>query len=168
MTNAKPSAGAPSMYFKTKVMTASPAELRHMLLDGAIRFTEIARAGMDKNDFEAVFTGISRTQAILMELINGLRPDHDAELCKRLSALYTYMYTRLMQASSTKDPAIIDEVLALLQYERETWNMVQAKLIEENAAAAVMSDTPSAVPPVDPALQPKPTALVGANVSLHG
>lgn len=168
MPIAKPSATAHSMYFKTKVMTASPAELRHMLIDGAIRFTEIARAGMEKQDYEAVFTGISRSQAILMELINGLRPDHDAELCKRLSALYTYMYTRLMQASSEKNATIIDEVLALLQYERETWSMVQAKLIEENAAAAAMNETPSAVPPVDPTLQPKPTALVGANVSLHG
>jgi flagellar protein FliS len=149
-------------------MTASPAELRNMLLDGAIRFAEIARAGIDKREWEAVFTGISRTQAILMELINGLRPEHSPELCQRLAALYTYMYTRLMKASNEKDPAIIDEVIDLLRYERQTWDMVQAKLIEENSAAADMRSTPHATPPNDPTLQPRPTSLVGANVSLNG
>lgn len=155
-------------YFKTKVMTASPAELRQMLLDGAIRFAETAREGIEKRDHEATYTGISRCQAILMELINGLRPEHDAELCKRLGALYTYMYTRLMKASNDKNAAIIVEVLDLLRYERETWDMLQAKMIDENAAASGMRSTPHATPPVDPTLQPRPTNLVGANVSLRG
>lgn len=155
-------------YFKTKVMTASPSELRQMLLDGAIRFAEMAHVGIEKREYDAVYTGITRCQAILMELINSLRPEHDAELCQRLSALYTYMYTRLIRASSEKNVAIINEVIDLLKYERETWNMVQAKLSAENAAASEMRDTPHAQPPVDPALQPKPSGLVGANVSLRG
>lgn len=157
-----------STYFKTKVMTASPGELRQMLLDGAIRFAESARAGLERRDFEVAYVGVTRCQAILMELINGLRPEHDAELCRRLAALYTYMYTRLMKASNEKDATIVDEVLDLLRYERETWEMVQAKLIEENAAAAGMQATPSVAPPVDPTLQPRPNGLVGANVSLRG
>lgn len=172
MKNSTPSPyGSPkgaTTYFKTKVMTASPTELRQMLLDGAIRFAETAREGLEKRDHEAVYTGISRCQAILMELINGLRPEHDAELCKRLAALYTYMYTRLMKASNDKDPAIVVEVVDLLRYERETWGMLQAKLMDENAAAAAMQSTPHATPPVDPTLQPRATNLVGANVSLRG
>jgi flagellar secretion chaperone FliS len=155
-------------YFKTKVMTASPSELRTMLLDGAIRFAELAQCGVEKQDFESVYTGITRCQAILMELINGLRPEHDAELCQRLSALYTYMYTRLIRASSEKNAAIIGEVIDLLRYERETWDLVQAKLSAENAAASSMRDTPHAAPPVDPTLQPKPKGLIGASVSLRG
>jgi flagellar protein FliS len=157
-----------SAYFKTKVMTASPAELRQMLLDGAIRFAEMAREGLERQDFEAVYTGVTRCQAILMELINSLRPEHNADLCQRLSALYTYMYTRLIKASSEKNAAIVGEVLDLLRFERDTWNLVQAKLVEENAAAAGMQSTPNAVPPVDPALQPKPNGLVGASVSVRG
>lgn len=157
-----------SAYFKTKVMTASPAELRLMLLDGGIRFAEMARDGLEQSNHEAVYSGITRCQAILMELINALKPEHEPELCKRLAALYTYMYTRLMKASSEKNAAIVNEVLDLLRYERETWDMVQAKLIEENAAAAAMQSTPHATPPVDPALQPKPTNLIGATVSVRG
>jgi len=133
-----------------------------------VRFAEMARSGLEQGDHEAVYTGVTRCQAILMELINGLHPEHDPELCRRLAALYTYMYTRLMKASTEKDVAIVNEVLDLLRYERETWSLLQAKLSEENAAAAGMQSTPAATPPHDPALQPRPTHLVGANVSVHG
>ncbi len=155
-------------YLKTKVMTASPLELRQMLIDGAIRFAELARAGLQKKDFEALYTGVTRCQAIVMELISALKPEHNPELCQRLSALYTYMYTRLMKVTSERNIEVLDEVLNLLRYERETWDMAQAKLVEENAAAAKLQDTPHASPPVDPALQPRPTNLVGASVSLRG
>ena len=155
-------------YLKTKIMTASPLELRQMLVDGAIRFIEVARTGLQRKDYEALYTGVSRCQAILMELINALRPEHDAELCKRLSALYTFMYTRLMKANSERNLEILDEVLNLLRYERETWDLAQAKLIEENAAASRLRDTPHAAPPNDPALQSRPSSLVGASVSLRG
>jgi flagellar protein FliS len=161
-------ASGASVYLKTKVTTASPLELRQMLVDGAIRFIESARRGLQAKDYEALYVGVTRCQAILMELINALRPEHNPELCQRLSALYTYMYTRLMKASSERNLEVLDEVLNLLRYERETWDMAQAKLIEENTAAARLQDTPHAAPPRDPALQPRPTDLIGATVSLRG
>ena len=37
-------------YLRTKVMTASPAELRLMLLDGAIKFANQAREGLQAKD----------------------------------------------------------------------------------------------------------------------
>lgn len=106
-----------------------------MLLDGAIRFTEQARRGLEDRDFEAVYAGITRCQAILIELMSGLRPEHDAELCRRLAALYTYMYTRLLAASSARDPGIVQEVLDLLRYDRETWSMLVERLAGERRAA---------------------------------
>ena len=44
-------------YLRTKVMSASPAELRLMLVDGAIRFAEQCRAGLENRDFEQAFEG---------------------------------------------------------------------------------------------------------------
>jgi flagellar protein FliS len=163
-----PNPGGANAYLKTKVMTASPLELRQMLIDGAIRFAETARDGLQKKDFEALYTGVTRCQAILMELINALDARRSPDLCRQLAALYTYMYTRLMRASTERSLPLLDEVLNLLRYERETWDMAQAKLIEENTAASRLSDTPHAAPPNDPALQPRPTSLVGASVSLRG
>lgn len=62
-------------YLKTKVLTATPAELRLMLLDGAIRFGEQVRRGYAERNFELAFEGTTKAQAIIMELMNALRPD---------------------------------------------------------------------------------------------
>ena len=133
-------------YLKTKVMTASPAELRLMLFDGAIRFAEQARRGYEERDYELSFEGTTKAQNIIMELMNSLRPDQSPELCAKLSALYTFMYKTLVQASSTRDGALVDEVLKLLRYERETWAMCIQEMARENQAASGMRSTPSVTP----------------------
>lgn len=136
----------PQAYLRTKVMTASPAELRLMLFDGAIRFAEQARRGYAEQNHEAAYDGTTKAQAILMELMSALRPDQAPDLCKNLSALYTFMYSSLVQASSTRDTALVDEVIKLLRFERETWSMCIDELAHENRNAAGMRTTPAVNP----------------------
>jgi len=135
-------------YLRTKVLTASPAELRLMLLDGALRFVTQAQDGLAARDYERLYEGVTRSQAILLELLNGLDPRHDAELCKRLSGLYTYLYTRLVAANSLRDASILEEVQKLLSFERETWVMLMAKLSEDQgqngqAASGTVATAPA-------------------------
>ncbi len=130
----------PNPYLKTKVMTAGPAELRLMLFDGALKFAEQGRQGLARKDYEAAYNGISRCQEILAELMNSLDPKHAPDLCQKLSGLYAFMMTRLMTASTERDPAIVQEVITLLEFERETWTMLLAKLAAEKAAAVPMTD----------------------------
>ena len=137
-------------YLENKVRTASPAELRLMLLDGAIRFSERAKRGYEERDFEAAFDGTTKAQAIVLELINALRPDQAPDLCKRLSSLYTFLYTSLVQASTTRDVALVDEVIKLLRFERETWVMCMDEMSRENRSAAEMSSIPSVNPTQPP------------------
>lgn len=160
----------PNAYLKTKVLTASPQELRLMLFDGAIRFAEAARAGIQRKNHEEAYDGVTRCQAILMELINSLRPDQDEDLCRNLSAIYTFMYSRLIDAARERDAAIVDEVLNLLRYERETWVMLMDKLAEENALAAqVKSDGP--LPSVgggNGEHTPSAPGIIGGRLSVQG
>lgn len=146
---ANPTTTAPQAYLRNKLLSASPAELRLMLIDGAIRFTTQARAGYEARDFEAAYEGTTKAQAILMELMNALRPEQAPELCARLSSLYTFMYSNLVKASSTRDLALVDEVLALLRFERETWELCMGELAKENRAASGMRRIP-AVEPTSP------------------
>jgi flagellar protein FliS len=131
-------------YLRTKVMTSSPAELRLMLFDGAVRFLEQGRQGLEDKDYEAAYNGISRTQAIIMELMNGLRDEHDPDLCEKLRALYTFMYTQLVAATTDKDVAKADEVLDLLYYERETWKMLLQRLTDQQIEAKPDADEETA------------------------
>jgi len=118
-------------YLRTKVMTAGPAELRLMLFDGALKFAEQGRRGLADKDYEAAYEGVSRCQQIILELINGLRPDQDPALCDRLTGLYTFLYRRLIDASRERSAKIVEEVIKLLEYERQTWVMLMEKVAEE-------------------------------------
>ena len=147
----------PNAYLRTKVLTASPAELRLMLIDGAIRFTEQAREGVVSRNFEKSFEGFSKARAIVTELISGLNPTADPALHERLTGLYTFIFTRLVDASSERSVEIIDEVLDLFRFERETWSMLIANLANENVSAASVTEMPDVSSPA-PAGQLSPTA----------
>lgn len=102
-----------------------------MLLDGAVRFAERAKEGLQRKDYEQAYDGFSRCQGVVMELINGLRPEHAPELCEKLASLYTYVYMQLVKACTGRDMALLDEALGLLQYERDTWALALERLGEE-------------------------------------
>jgi flagellar protein FliS len=129
-------APAPNPYLRTKVLTASPAELRMMLFDGAIRFLEQGKRALLAADYEQAYNSLTRTQNILIELINALRPEHDPELCEKLSALYTFMYMQIVSGLTERDVDKLDEVHELLTYERDTWRLLLEQLESESGEAS--------------------------------
>lgn len=118
-------------YLKTKVLTATPEELRLMLLDGAIKFARQGRDGVARKDYEASFTGLSQSRDIVMELITTVRDEVDPELAAKVRSLYTYIYTLLVEGSFEKDVAKCDKAIELLDFERETWALLMQRLAEE-------------------------------------
>lgn len=127
---------AANRYLETKVMSASPAELRLMLIDGAIKFCQQGRDGLAGKNYEQMYNGYTRCRAVLVELINGMQPEPDRELYVRMSSLYTFMITHLLESSTEKDVAKADKVLDLLRYDRETWLLVMEKVARDNKAAS--------------------------------
>ncbi len=121
----------PNPYLRTKIMTASPEELRLMLYDGAIKFCSQAKVGIEKKDFENSYNNLMRAQKIVLELSTSLNHEVDPDLCKKMEALYTYIYRKLIDANMTRDIAAVDEAIKLLEFERETWQMLMKKLAAE-------------------------------------
>ncbi len=115
-------------YLRTKVLTASREELRLMLLDGAIKFASQGREGLSAKNYEASYNGISQCRNIVLELLTTIKPEFDPELCERVKAIYTFLYTELVEASLQKSVAKLDGVIKILQYERETWAMLMDKV----------------------------------------
>ena len=122
---------APNPYLRTKIMTASPEELRLMLYDGCLKFARNAAAELEKQprDHEALFENFSKAKKIVLELSTSLKHDIAPELCEKLSALYTWIYRLLVDAKMDNDAAKVNEAIELLEYERHTWVM----LMEKNA-----------------------------------
>jgi flagellar protein FliS len=141
-------------YLKTKVMTARPEELRLMLFDGAIKFCRQARHALPQKDFESSFNSLTKAKNILLELQTSLNHQIDPDLCSKLGSLYNYMYLRLVDANLERDELAIDEVIGLLEYERETWVLlmkkVQSQRDAEGSAPGAEGSTAAAAPVASP------------------
>ncbi|GJQ28488.1 MAG: flagellar export chaperone FliS [Phycisphaerae bacterium] len=122
-------------YLRTRVLTASPEELRLMLLEGAIKFLRQGRTALAENRHEAAFTGLSQGREIVFELLNTIRDDVDPELAANAKALYAFIYRLIVDGAHEKDPAKVDKAVELIEFERETWVMLMQRLAAERGVA---------------------------------
>lgn len=115
-------------YFEDQVLTASPQRLHLMLLDGALQYARRAiphwEAGRMYEGGEAVIG----CQRIVAELMRGLRPEQAPTLVARVTGLYNFVYRTLIEAASQRDAAKLNEVISVLEIERETWRQVCEQL----------------------------------------
>jgi flagellar protein FliS len=144
-------------YLRTRVFTATPEQLQMMLYDGVVRFTEQARAALEKKEWETSYNMISRAQKIITELTCTLRHDVDPELCTKLAALYNYAYRKLVEASVEHKIESIDEALKILRYQRDTWALLLDQLGKKKAATAATR--------ID---MPAPDQRMEASISMQG
>lgn len=123
-------------YLKTQVLTARPEQLTLMLLDGAIRFAQKGRQCLLEKNYEGSFEALSRAEQIVMELLNGLRPEAAPDLCRRQAGLYMFVYRQLVEANMTRTTEPLDGALKILDTLRETWLLLLEKLQAEGARQA--------------------------------
>ena len=109
-------------YANNKIMTASPAELTLMLYEGAIKFANLAIAGMETNDIEKAHTNIIKVERIIEEFQSTM--DHKYPVAKDFDEVYNYLMMRLREANLKKDKEIMEEVLKHLRTMRDTWKEV--------------------------------------------
>jgi flagellar protein FliS len=148
---------AAQKYLKTKVMTATPEQLQMMLFDGAVSSCEQARVALEKKDYERSFQSLSKAQAIVNQLICGLKTEVSPDLCKKLKGLYIFAYRRLVDANLHHRIESLDEALNVLKYQRQTWAMLMEQLGKHRAAAAAST--------ID---IPAPDARMEASISMQG
>lgn len=139
-----PTNPAASAYLRTRVLTASPQELRLMLLDGAIKFASQGREGLAAKNFEAAFTGFNQAREIIMELMTSIRPEPNPQLAQQVKAIYAFIYSQLVEGELEKDMAKLNSALELLAYERETWVLLMEKLRNEQATTDPVVQAPTA------------------------
>lgn len=109
-------------YLRSKVMTATPAELTFMLYEGAIKFVNKAIMSIEKDDVMGAHNNLMKTQRIIEELRASL--DHKYPVAKEFDTVYEYILRRLVEANIKKDKDILEEVLEHLRTMRDTWKEV--------------------------------------------
>ena len=115
---------AATSYLRTRVLTASSQELRLMLYEGAIKFSRQAAEAIASSDIEASYHALMRSQKIVLELSTSLNHQVAPDLCQQLAAIYRFIYRQLVDASVNRDKAAVDDAVRLLEYEKQTWQML--------------------------------------------
>lgn len=113
-------------YKQNTVKMASKEQLLLMLVDGAVKYTKIAKLAIEQKDIAKAHKELIRVQDIFTELMSTL--DRNAgETAESLVNLYEFIKTQLAQANIKKDVQIIDETLPLIEEIRDMWHEVNKK-----------------------------------------
>lgn len=113
-------------YKQNSVNTASKEQLLLMLVDGAVKYTKIARLAILDRNIERAHKELVRVQDIFLELM--ITMDRSSKAMDDLYHLYEYIKNELARANMKKDIKIIDEVLPLIEGVRDIWHEVDMKI----------------------------------------
>ncbi len=79
-------------YLETDVMTATPEKLQTMLIDGAIKNLQRGRLLWNDNRDEEACESLIRAQQIIAQILAGFRREVDAELARKVAAIYLFLF----------------------------------------------------------------------------
>ncbi len=121
-------------YKKVKMETATPQEAVILAYRGIVRYLEGAKEDMKRGDYPSCGEKIFRARRLLSELTLGLN-DEAGELADNFRALYNFCYRRTIEANLRRDPAILEEVISLLEPLVSAWEEGLKALKQESEPA---------------------------------
>jgi flagellar protein FliS len=104
---------------------ASPHYLIQMLMDGFLARVNAAKGAMARTDMELKSFYISKAIAIIGGLNEAIDFEKGGDIAVNLNQLYTYINTRLLQASCENNQEILDEVASLMREIKGAWDAIK-------------------------------------------
>ena len=115
-----------NIYKQNSVNMASCQQLLLMLVDGAVKYTKIARMAIEKKDIPRAHKELIRVQDIFLELM--ITMDKNTQYMENLYNVYDFIKNELAKANMKKDVNIIDNTLPLIEEIRDMWYEVDKKI----------------------------------------
>ena len=114
-------------YLDTRVLSADPIELVHILYEHTLEMVQDARRYLASGDIASRGRAITRAIAALDELDGSLDRRAGGAIGDNLARLYQYMRLRLLTANIRKEDAPLAEVESLLRTLDEAWSAISVK-----------------------------------------
>ncbi|OFI06504.1 flagellar protein FliS [Clostridium acetireducens DSM 10703] len=114
-------------YQKNSVNFASKEQLLLMLVEGAVKFSKIAKNALEEKDNKKAHENLVKTQNIFYELMVTLDVNKGGEWAENLMRIYDFIISQLVQANVKKDVKILNETIPLIEDIRDTWNEAYKK-----------------------------------------
>ena len=115
-----------NIYKQNSVNMASSQQLLLMLLDGAVKYTKIARMAILNKDIPRAHKELIRVQDIFLELM--ITMDKNTKYMEDLYDVYDFIKNQLAKANMKIDVNIIDNTLPLIEEIRDMWYEVDKKI----------------------------------------
>ena len=115
-----------NIYKQNSVNMASSQQLLLMLLDGAVKYTKIARMAILNKDIARAHKELVRVQDIFLELM--ITMDKNTKYMEDLYNIYDFIKNELAKANIKKDITIIDNTLSFIEEIRDMWYEVDKKI----------------------------------------
>ena len=112
-------------YLETRIMSADPVELIHILYEHTLAMVQDARQHLAARDIAARSNSISRAIAAIDELDGSLDRQTGGSISANLANLYQYMRLRLLTANIQQQDAPLAEVEKLLRTLGEAWSAIR-------------------------------------------
>ncbi len=103
---------------------ASPYRLIQMLFEGALGRIAAARGHMERGEVAAKGVAIGKAISIVAGLRKSLNHEAGGEIAANLERLYDYYERRLLEANTSNDPRLLDEVTRLLGEIKSAWDQI--------------------------------------------
>ena len=116
-------------YRETQVLTATPQQLRLMLIEAALHSAHEAQAAWESNKLEPAFEAIVHCRDVVFELLNSIDKDTSA-LNRKIRGIYAFLYQTLTLANIHRDSQRLQSAIHVLEEERQTWREVCAAMPE--------------------------------------
>jgi len=102
-----------------------------MLLDGALRYTQSARQGIEQNDAKMRNENISKAISIFTQLDAALDKSVGGEIAENLSGLYKFLMNQLTQANIQEDASLLNDAEKVLTDIKEAFEGAAKNIINE-------------------------------------
>jgi flagellar protein FliS len=129
-------------YKKASVNTLDQNKLIIMLYDGAIKNSNFAVEYMKSGEIEKVHNCLIKAKNIVTELMATLNMEQGGDIAKNLQSLYSYMFSKLIEANMEKKIEPIIVVIDLLKELRAAWVQINKK----NKTQTTEQQVPQAMP----------------------
>ncbi len=113
--------GHATHYLEQQVLTAGREQLLLLTYDGVLRFVARARRGLAQGDFHEKHLGISKAQALLIELRRTLDFKAAPALANNLARIYTFLIEQLARADAEDDDRALEQAVNLVGELRAAW-----------------------------------------------
>lgn len=113
--------GQLTSYRRTETLGKSQLDLIIMVFDGAISAYVKAREAIETKDNKTIHDQLERARRFVVHLYTTLDTEKGGEIAQQLGKLYSFVLNQTSVIEATKDLALIDDNITVLDNVRQGW-----------------------------------------------